>query len=50
MEPVSYARTEDGVHIAYRVSGEPGGVDVVMVSGALFPMEVLPEDRSAREG
>lgn len=46
MPDVSYARS-DGFHIAYEVLGEPGGVDIVMVSGALFPMEVFPEDRLA---
>jgi class 3 adenylate cyclase len=33
--------------IAYRVMGEPGRVDVIMVAGALFPFELLAEDRVA---
>ena len=36
-----------GTHVAYRVVGEPGRVDVVMVAGALFPLELLAEDRVA---
>jgi class 3 adenylate cyclase len=43
---IAYARAGD-THIAYRVIGEPGGVDVVMVAGALFPLELLAEDRVA---
>lgn len=43
---VAYARTGDA-HIAYRLIGEPGHVDVVMVSGAFFPFESLSEDRVA---
>ena len=43
------SRTPEPVtrHIAYRVIGEPGRVDVVMVAGALFPLELLAEDRVA---
>ena len=41
---IAYARADD-THIAYRVIGEPGRVDVVMVAGALFPFELLEEDR-----
>jgi class 3 adenylate cyclase len=37
----------DETHVAYRVIGEAGRVDVVMVSGALFPHELLIEDRVA---
>ena len=44
MQPVSYAQAGD-VHVAYQSYGSPGSTDVVMVSGAFFPMEVLPEDR-----
>jgi class 3 adenylate cyclase len=43
---ISYAKADD-THVAYRVIGEPGRVDVVMVSGALFPIELLVEDRVA---
>jgi class 3 adenylate cyclase len=42
---IAYAQV-DGHHIAYRVMGG-GGVDVVMVAGALFPFEMLAEDRVA---
>ncbi len=39
----------DDTHLAYRVIGEPGRVDVVMVASAFFPFELLAEDRvSAR--
>jgi class 3 adenylate cyclase len=41
---IAYAKAND-IHIAYRVIGEPGRVDVVMVAGALFPLELLAEDR-----
>jgi class 3 adenylate cyclase/pimeloyl-ACP methyl ester carboxylesterase len=45
---VSYALAGD-THIAYRLIGEPGAVDVVMVAGTFFPFEMLEEDRhSAR--
>ena len=48
MDDIEYARVGD-THVAYRVIGEPGRVDVVMVSAALFPLELLAEDRvSAR--
>jgi class 3 adenylate cyclase len=43
---IAYARAGE-THIAYRVIGEPGRVDVVMVAGALFPLELLVEDRVA---
>jgi class 3 adenylate cyclase len=43
---IAYAQA-NGTHVAYRVIGEPGRVDVVMVSGALFPLELLLEDRVA---
>ncbi len=46
MNDIAYARAGDS-HIAYRVIGEPGRVDVVMVAGALFPFELLAEDRVA---
>lgn len=46
MTEVSYARAGDS-HVAYRVTGDPGGVDVVMVAGALFPFEALGQDRVA---
>ncbi len=44
MSDIDYARAGD-THIAYRVIGVPGRVDVVMVAGALFPLELLEEDR-----
>ena len=43
---IEYALADD-THIAYRVLGEPGRVDLVMVAGALFPLELLAEDRVA---
>ncbi|HUV09479.1 MAG TPA: adenylate/guanylate cyclase domain-containing protein [Acidimicrobiia bacterium] len=46
MADIAYARAGD-THIAYRVIGEPGRVDVVLVAGALFPLESLAEDRVA---
>jgi class 3 adenylate cyclase len=46
VKEVLYARAGD-THVAYRVTGEPGGVDVVMVAGAFFPFEMLEEDRVA---
>lgn len=46
MDEISYARAGE-THIAYRVFGAPGGIDVVVVSGALFPFEMLAEDRVA---
>ena len=46
MSEIAYARA-DGTHVAYRVIGEPGRVDVVVVAGALFPLELLAEDRVA---
>jgi class 3 adenylate cyclase len=41
---IAYATTNE-THIAYRVIGEAGRVDVVIVAGALFPLELLVEDR-----
>ncbi len=46
MDDIEYARADE-THIAYRVTGEPGRVDIVMVAGALFPLELLGEDRVA---
>ena len=46
MPEVQYARAGD-VHVAFEVTGEPGGRDVVVVAGALFPFEMLSEDRVA---
>ena len=48
MDEISYARADDH-HIAYRVTAgaTAGGVDVVMVAGAMFPFEMLAEDRVA---
>ena len=46
MTAVAYARAGDS-HVAYRVTGDPGGVDVVMVAGAFFPFEALEQDRVA---
>ncbi len=37
----------DEAHVAYREYGESGRLDVVMVAGALFPFEMLAEDRVA---
>jgi class 3 adenylate cyclase/pimeloyl-ACP methyl ester carboxylesterase len=44
---ICYAITKDDTHVAYRVIGEAGRIDVVIVSGALFPFELLVEDRVA---
>jgi class 3 adenylate cyclase len=41
---IEYAESGD-THIAYRVIGEAGRVDVVVVAAALFPFEMLAEDR-----
>ena len=46
MTAVSYARAGD-THVAFRVTGETSGLDVVMVAGAFFPFEMLEEDRVA---
>ena len=46
MAEIAYTRVGES-HIAYRVLGEPGRVDVVIVAGALFPFELLAEDRVA---
>lgn len=46
MDDIDYAVT-DGTHIAYTVLEGQGSVDVVMLSGAFFPMEALIEDRIA---
>ncbi|MGZ4691052.1 MAG: alpha/beta fold hydrolase, partial [Acidimicrobiia bacterium] len=46
MNDIAYAHAGES-QIAYRVMGEPGRVDVVMVAGALFPFELLAEDRVA---
>ena len=43
---IAFARAGE-TQIAYRVLGEPGRVDVVMVAAALFPLELLAEDRVA---
>jgi class 3 adenylate cyclase len=43
---IAYARVGDS-YIAYRVTGDAGGIDVIMVAGALFPFEMLDEDRVA---
>jgi hypothetical protein len=40
---VQYAQSA-GTHVAFRVLDGPDGIDVVMVSGFNFPMELLPED------
>lgn len=46
MPEIEYARAGDS-HIAYQVLGEAGRADVVVVAGALFPFEMLAEDRVA---
>jgi class 3 adenylate cyclase len=43
---IAYAQVGE-THIAYRVIGDAGRVDVVLVAGALFPFELLAEDRVA---
>jgi class 3 adenylate cyclase len=43
---IAYARSGD-TQVAYRVTGEPGRVDVIVVAGAVFPFELLTEDRVA---
>lgn len=49
MGEVRYAQSRDGTHVAYRVVGgdRQGHEPVVMVCGAFFPIEVLPDDRIA---
>jgi class 3 adenylate cyclase len=46
MGEIAYAQTGE-TQVAYRVVGERGRVDVVVVAGALFPFELLAEDRVA---
>ncbi|HTL85678.1 MAG TPA: adenylate/guanylate cyclase domain-containing protein [Acidimicrobiia bacterium] len=46
MTEIEYAAADD-THIAYSVVGLPGRTDVVVVAGALFPFELLLEDRVA---
>lgn len=46
MNGVSYALAGDA-HVAYRVIGEPGGVDIVVMAGSFFPFEMIEEDRHA---
>lgn len=46
MSDIEFAHTGD-THLAYRVIGSPGRVDVVMVAGGVFPFELLAEDRVA---
>jgi len=46
MTDIAYAQADD-THIAYRVIGDAGPVDVVVVAAALFPLELLAEDRVA---
>ena len=43
MADVQYARRDD-THIAYQVFDGPRAVEIVMVSGFNFPIEMLPED------
>jgi class 3 adenylate cyclase/alpha-beta hydrolase superfamily lysophospholipase len=43
VEDVQYARS-DGTHVAFRVLDGPSTIDLVMVSGFNFPIELLPED------
>ena len=48
VDGVENARTDDGAHVAYRILDQgaacDGPVDIVMVSGGLFPMEVYEDD------
>ena len=46
MGDIAYAQSGE-TQVAYRVIGEAGRVDVVVVAGALFPFELLAEDRVA---
>jgi class 3 adenylate cyclase len=46
MGDIAYAQSGE-TQVAYRVVGEGGRVDVVVVAGALFPFESLAEDRVA---
>src|SRR5262249_39692166 len=41
---IAYAQSGE-TQVAYRAIGGPGRVDVVVVAGALFPLETLAEDR-----
>lgn len=45
VEDITYARAES-THIAYRVIDGSGPAQIVVVSGAFFPCEVLFEDRA----
>ena len=48
MSDLAYAQAEDGTHVAYRVLDHdgrtPSNHDIVMVGGALIPMEVFEEE------
>lgn len=46
MKDIAYA-SAGGHSIAYQISGEHGGVDVIMVAGTFFSFEMLAEDRVA---
>jgi class 3 adenylate cyclase len=43
---MAYAQSGE-TQVAYRVIGDPGRVDVVVVAGSVFPLELLAEDRVA---
>ncbi len=47
LDDVRYADA-DGTHVAFRVAGEEGRRDLVMLSGQFFAAEQLAEDRVAR--
>ncbi len=44
-DEIRYAPTSDGTQIAHRIVGEPGALDIVVVSAAFFSFEMLAEDR-----
>jgi len=46
MKEIDYVAVGDH-HVAYRTTGDPGGVDVIMVAGTFFSFEMLTEDRVA---
>lgn len=45
MSEIGYAKTRSGTHVAFRVVGQPGEVEFVVVAGAFFSLELLAEDR-----
>jgi hypothetical protein len=44
---VRYAKTRDGMHIAYEVLGE-GPLDLLVFSMALIPIDMVDDEQSSR--